>query len=705
MSEPNKKRFNYIAIAGLISASCVLGGSIPVFDFANGEESELKEEVKLYVGETKIISVSKPKRVAIGNPKVADIADITEEIIVITPVGEGVTILNYWDDTGQHFYNIRVVAEGLQDIKSRVDEILKNLDVPGVETKVIESEGKLFLLGEVKSAQDKTNIDLALGSVKKKVTNLIKVMPEDLVEIEAQIVELNKDASRTLGFTWPNNISLTEKGSPGIAVAGTKWSTLFKVLNLNRDSFGWKLDALVQEGKANLLSKPKLVCLSGKEAELLVGGEKPIFTTEVVGSGTGSSGTNVEYKEYGVKLKIKPVVSKSRINLALNIEVSEVGDAEIIGSSTAPTAKAYPLTKRTVSTEVSLEDNQTLGIGGLIKQSRKEEITKTPFLGDIPILGVLFKKRVTKRGGGFGEGGDTELFIVLTPRIVTAKKEIKEQAAVPEAIKEISVAETSVASFATPVVMEQAVTPETAQETSTTETPVANSETSVNSEQPIGVVLLAKRDIPAEALIGEEDIEIKQVPLAVIQPGATKTLEGVIGQRTSDPILTGEQILSTKLLPVITQETTLTVEPSEVVKNQGTLSAGDKKAAGDSLLDVCCTDDSKGEDLLSAAVISEKNLNPSTTEYIQTVRAAILEKLEYPAAAQKSGYQGKVKLRLHIGSSGELLAAAVEDSSNYDILDNSALSAAKNIPFYSPFPSAISVKDLWLDIPIDYQLN
>jgi len=67
-------------------------------------------------------------------------------------------------------------------------------------------------------------------------------MPEDLVEIEAQIVELRKDASRTLGLTWPSNISLTEQGSPGISAAGTKWSTLFKVLNLNRDAFNWKLD-------------------------------------------------------------------------------------------------------------------------------------------------------------------------------------------------------------------------------------------------------------------------------------------------------------------------------------------------------------------------------------------------------------------------------------------------------------------------------
>jgi TonB family protein len=190
-------------------------------------------------------------------------------------------------------------------------------------------------------------------------------------------------------------------------------------LNLKHSAFTWTLYALVQEGKARVLSRPRLACQSGKEAELLVGGEKPIITTQVVSG--GASGTSVEYKEYGIKLKIKPTVSEQeRIKLVLNVEVSEVEDAVTIGG-TNTTALAYPLKKRTAATELFLNDGQTMAIGGLMRQKSQEDITKTPGLGDIPIVGMLFRKKVSSIGGGTGEKGDTELFITITPTIVSKK--------------------------------------------------------------------------------------------------------------------------------------------------------------------------------------------------------------------------------------------------------------------------------------------
>jgi len=152
------------------------------------------------------------------------------------------------------------------------------------------------------------------------------------------------------------------------------------------------------------------------EAELLVGGEKPIMTTAVSGD---SSGTEVEYKEYGIKLKMIPkVIPGKRIQVSLDVEVSELGEAEILGSTTNVTARAYPLTKRTTSTQVILDNEQTLAISGLIKQKTEEELRKFPWLADIPILGLFFRKRVTRTGGGIGEKGDAELVITLTPTIL-----------------------------------------------------------------------------------------------------------------------------------------------------------------------------------------------------------------------------------------------------------------------------------------------
>lgn len=397
------------------------------------ENAQKKEEpVILYKGETKALPVSNPTRVAVGNPNIADVASVSKGDMLISAKNTGATNLIWWDDAGEHILQLQVFLENMSAIKERIDSFLKELGAAGVFTRQMDSEGKVLLLGDAKSSQDIERISVALASFKDKTVNLIKVKEEEaVIGIDVQVLELDKDATETLGFSWPGSITLTERGSVGInTTLGSKWSTLFKVVNLSRDAFSWTLDALVQEGKARILSQPHLACQSGKEAELLVGGEKPIFTT-IVAATTGAEGTKVEYKEFGIKLKIKPTVTeKEKIKLGLNVEVSEVGAAETIGSSSAPTAKAYPLTKRNASTELFLSDGQSMAIGGLKKQKSEEDIRKTPFLGNIPVLGWLFKKRTTKAGGGQGEKGDVELFITLTPTIMK-----KETAQVKEEVK------------------------------------------------------------------------------------------------------------------------------------------------------------------------------------------------------------------------------------------------------------------------------
>lgn len=415
--------------------------------------NEAGEELKLYLGEPKIISVSNPTRIVIGNPNMVDVTNVTKNEMTISPKAAGTTTLVFWDNFGEQSYKVKVFNEDMNDIKRRIDNLLAKLNLPEVNSREAEEEGKVLLLGRVKSPQDRERIALALGPLKEKTIDLIEVKEEEAgVEIDVQVLELDKDATNTLGFSWPGAINLIEKGSTGISDAGAsfhKGEALFKIFNLQRgtssgaDPYTFRLDALIQEGKARVLSRPRLACQSGKEAELLVGGEKPIFTTAVQAT-TGTS-TNVEYKEFGIKLKIKPtVMPEDRIKLALSVEVSEVGTAETIGSTSAPTAKAYPLTKRTASTELFLNDGQTMAIGGLIKQKTTEDIRKTPWLGDLPILGVLFRKKTTTTGGGTGERGDTELFIALTPKIISenkaakeVKKEIKPKAAPPNITENI----------------------------------------------------------------------------------------------------------------------------------------------------------------------------------------------------------------------------------------------------------------------------
>ena len=419
----------------LVLLSTLFTLALPFTNYAANDETGV---IRLYMGEVKLLPVSNPTRIAVGNPAVADVTNAAKNEITISPKAPGKTTLVVWDNFGEQDYQVKVFAEDMAAVKARIDNLLSKVNLPDVKAQAEEDEGKVVLSGKVKSAEEKARLDLVLGGLKAKIIDLVQVKEDErAVEIDVQVLELDKDASTQLGFTWPSQINITEMGSPGIPVTGavsvvqgatpstsytttpgqTSWGKLFRVLDLSRDAFTLTIDALQRDGKARILSRPRLACQSGKEAELLVGGEKPTFTTDVASA--GGEGTEVEYKEYGIKLRIRPTVTDDfRIKVALNVEISEVGQAETIGTTTSVTAKAYPLTKRNISTEMFLNDGQTLSIGGLIKQ--KEEISNrsVPFLGKLPVLGFIFRSKTTSAGGGYGERGDTELFITLTPTLI-----------------------------------------------------------------------------------------------------------------------------------------------------------------------------------------------------------------------------------------------------------------------------------------------
>lgn len=496
------------------------------------------EEVILYMGEPKLFPVSSLKRVAIGNPAIADVANIASSEVTLVPKTPGATTLLIWDTLGEQVYQLRVYPEHVIDLKRRIDSLLGRLNLEEVSTQAAEEEGKVVLMGRVKLPQDKERIVVALGPLYDKTTDLIQIREEEsVIAIDVQVLELNKDATKVLGLSWPGSVTVTEVGSPGISTTGAKPSTLWSVLNFQRTALSVTLDALIEEGKAKVLSRPRLSCQSGKEAELMVGGEKPILTTQVVDA--DSATTKVDYKEFGIKLKIQPsVTGVDRIKLGVMVEVSEVEEAEVLGLASAPTARAYPLTKRTASTELFLDDGQTLSIGGLVKQRTEEDVRRTPFLSEIPVLGWLFKQTTTRIGGGNTERGDTELFITITPTIVSREK--------------------------------------------------------------------------------------------IAQP----------------------------------------VKPFEAV----------------------------------AAAVVEAPADPLVS-YGKLIKQRVLENVCYPEAARQAGFQGTVKLGVHLSYVGKPLEVVVRQSSGHMVLDEQAVQAAQSVDMFPPFPVAIQDEDLWIDIPIDYQLS
>ncbi len=410
-----------------------------VFHYANGisfEQELFSEDINLMVGETMVFTAVNPTRAATTNPEIVNIVHADEGQVVIVGVMKGRTLFSYSDEKGDHNYKVRVVPEDIEYLHGRIEEIVESLGYPRLYTKPLESEGKVMVLGTVSSVEDKERLTAAIGEdLAEKVIDLTEVEEDLLVEVDVEVVEVATDARQKMGVKWPTGTSATEAGAGWLTLQGIP-DAFMRVGDWARPSgqFNITLDWLIEHGQANILSRPRVVCQSGKEAELLVGGEVPIITTEVAGT-SGGEGTDVEYKEYGIKLNITPtVISDGRVQLGLDVEVSEVGDEEILGSASAPTAKAFPLTKRNVSTQLYLEDGTTMTIGGLIKKKTEEEIKKFPWLADVPILGRFFRHRTLDKGGGDGKG-DVELFITITPRILYTKKAEPIPAAKTEADK------------------------------------------------------------------------------------------------------------------------------------------------------------------------------------------------------------------------------------------------------------------------------
>ena len=243
-----------------------------------------------------------------------------------------------------------------------------------------------------------------------------------------------------------------------------------------------------------------------------------------------------------IKLKIMPrAMPENRIQISLNIEVSELESVESLSTY----ASAYPLIKRTTSTQLVLNNGQTLAISGLIKQKTEEQLQKFPWLADIPILGLFFRSRTTYTGGGRGELGDTELVVTVTPTILT------------------------------------------------TETSPVEKGTLINASKQM--------------------VKAQELPVGIGKP--------------------------------------------------------------------------------------------AIASYTRRVIRRIQDNFVYPPEAYEKKLQGLVSLSLHISSTGKLLEVKTNRSSGWSILDENAIKIIKHVSPFPPFPPDIEERELWINIPIAYNIK
>ncbi len=406
--------------ASLIFAFLLLSVQPPAL---NAAEEYSSNDLEILIGDIQSVPVKNLSRISITDPNIADISDAKTNEVLLMGKRPGQTVLFLWDESGKRSIVIRVLEEDMALVKARIAKLIKKAEITGISLEENSYEGRVVVTGEL-SEDDVDKLEKIITPFDDKIINLTKEQViKDQVQIDMQITELNTSLTKNLGIQWGAG---TEGGELSLAYPeqlpafdGTP-SDFFKIGDFARaNPLVATVNAIVREGKGRILSKPRIVVVSGKEASFLVGGEIPFKTTTLNTTG-GTVTEETTFKQYGVNLTLTPTIISDKIEIDLNVEVSDVDAANPSGTDVA-------FLTRSATTHLNLDDGQTIVLAGLIKKSQSEDIRRVPFISKIPVVGMLFRNKSTPT-----PNQDTELVISLTPRILGKKIAKKEPAPAAE---------------------------------------------------------------------------------------------------------------------------------------------------------------------------------------------------------------------------------------------------------------------------------
>lgn len=364
--------------------------------------TELAPYLELSIGQSHVIRLPEKARLAkvsVDNPNVVQITVTSLREVLLYAKSAGSTVLILKDKSGQTtVVDVIVVSGSVSALQGKLQQLL-----PGEKNiKVVSAGDSVVLTGTVFDAVKANRaVTLAEAYSGKKVINFLQTGAPQQVMLEVKVAEVSKTLTDKLGakLDWGTTSGrLTYSllagfltGAPGVVTianaAGTKSLTL---------------DAAKKDGLVKILAEPTIMAMSGQEGAFLAGGKIYI---QVPQAGVGGTAITLEEKEFGVGLKFTPTVLEGGlINLKVAPEVSELSSTVTFG--TLPT-----ISTRRAATTVQLHDGQSFAIGGLIKNNITESISAFPGLGEIPILGALF------RSSEF-QNDRSELLFIITPRLV-----------------------------------------------------------------------------------------------------------------------------------------------------------------------------------------------------------------------------------------------------------------------------------------------
>jgi len=399
-------------------------------------EGAQPDAVRLLVGRSTLIDVGGPiARVSLTSADIADALVTSPNQLLVHGKGPGAISMFVWSRGGAVRRFEISVQRDLTKLSDQVKQLFPN------ETIEVRGNGRNVVLAGSVSSKDVVDraINVALGYVEKRedVVTLLQVRPgpaSNQVLLKVRFAEVSRSALTEFGmsfFTSPTGIHNTlgrvttqqfaapdykdlawTKASSDFGSAVTSASGTFSVsdfLNLfllsEKYDLGTVIKAMQQRGIFQSLAEPNLVAESGKEASFLAGGEFPIPVVQ--GSQNGSA-VSIQFKEFGVRLNFTPTVIGDRVHLKVKPEVSTLDYANGVSLSGF---RIPALSTRRTETELELRNGQTFAIAGLMNNQMTSTLQKIPGIGDIPILGQLFKSRQASKA-------QTELVVMITPQIL-----------------------------------------------------------------------------------------------------------------------------------------------------------------------------------------------------------------------------------------------------------------------------------------------
>jgi len=376
------------------------------------------DSVNLTVGRSTVVATATAiSRVSLTSADVADALVTSSNELLINGKNPGTISMFVWDRAGAiHKYEINVQRD-LNHLSDQLKELF-----PG-EKIAAQSSGKSVVLSGVVSAQSVAEkaMSVAAGYVDKKddVVSLLQVVPNgasNQVLLKVRFAEVSRNAMSQLGaslFTAGYKDYIGRSATDQIPAptfdyksGGLVFSDYLNLFVFDaKDGLGAVVKALQTKGLFQSLAEPNLVAQSGKEASFLAGGEFPIPVAQASGANIAIS---IMFKEFGIRLNFTPTIIGDRVQLHVRPEVStlDFNNAVVLQGFRIPA-----LSSRRAETDIDLQNGQTFAIAGLLNNTLTSSLQKMPGIGDIPVLGNLFRSKVANKE-------NTELVVMITPEIL-----------------------------------------------------------------------------------------------------------------------------------------------------------------------------------------------------------------------------------------------------------------------------------------------